>query len=81
LDDVAFIKQGWFGQEWILLQWYKIQSVEMKQTIFQRRRGLASLRLYTAAGSISVPFIDKDAANQVVNYALYKIESSKESWM
>lgn len=81
LEDVAFIRQGWFGQEWILLRWYKIQSVQMRQTIFQRKKGLASLKLYTAAGVIVIPFINKNEAYQVMDYALYKIESTRESWM
>ena len=81
LEDVAFIRRGGFGQEWILLQWYKIQSVQITQTIFQRRKSLASVRLYTAAGMIVIPFIPKEAAYQLMNYALYKIESSGKSWM
>lgn len=81
LTDVAFLKKGWFGQEWILLQWHKIQSVQVNQTLFQKRKGLASVRLYTASGAMVIPFISKHAAIQVMNYALFKIESSKQSWM
>jgi putative membrane protein len=81
LQDVAFIKKGWLGETRILFRWHKLQSVQLRQSLFQKQRGLASVHIQTAAGSINIPFIALEAAQQVCNYALYKCESEKHSWM
>ncbi len=72
---------GVIGTQWDLLLWYKIQSVKIKQTIYQRRKGLCDLVFYTAAGGIKIPYIELEKAQQIRNYVLYKIESSQKAWM
>ena len=76
-NDIVYIKKGIFGDTETLVQWQKLQLVTLKQSIFQRRRGLASLVLHTAAGSIHINFIDLRAAYQLMNYALYIVEKKK----
>jgi putative membrane protein len=80
-EDVVFIDKSTWGMEKVLLQWYKVQSVRLKQSYFQRKKGLATVTLYTAGGSIVVPFIPLESARILVNYALYKVESSAKKWM
>lgn len=74
LPDVAFIRKGHFGEEYTLLQWRKLQQVEVSQSIFQKRKGLATLYLHTAAGSVRLFFIPLQAAQQIADYALYQME-------
>jgi len=81
LNDIAYIKKGWFGEERIVVQWYKLQSVHLKQSIFQRRKNLATVVIHTAGGSINIPFIELDAAKELVNFSLYKTEVSDKPWM
>ena len=81
LHEAAYISKGWLGEERILLQWYKMQFIEITQSMFQRKRGLASVRIHTAGGSINISFISVEAAQQVRDYALYKTEASSKSWM
>ena len=80
LEDVLFIKKGIFGEERILLQWHKLQSVQLTQTMFQRKKGLASLHLTVAGGTVTIPFIFLHVARQLKNFALYKVESAHKPW-
>jgi putative membrane protein len=70
-----------FGREEILLKWNHIQSVKLRQSLYQRSRGLATVRLYTAGGVIQVPFVRLEQAEQIRDYALFKVESDLSSWM
>ena len=81
LDDVLHIKKGIFGEERILMKWNKLQAVEVSQSIYQRKNGLANLILFTAGGNIRLYFISLQAAQAISNYVLYKTESSEENWM
>jgi putative membrane protein len=80
-EDAFLVRSGKIGQVCRIVLFYKIQSVEIRQTLFQQRRGLANLGLYTAAGEVSIPYITLGEARMLRNYILYKIESNKEGWM
>jgi putative membrane protein len=75
------ISKGAISHKWEQMELHKIQAVEFKQSIFQKRRSLASLDLMNASGTITLPFIDEKVAKQMYNYLLYHTEISKESWM
>jgi len=79
--DVLFINRSSYGAHHVLLKWTKVQMVQLTQNRYQQKRRLATLTFYTAAGRVLVPFISLDAARQMANYCLYKIESSNEAWM
>lgn len=70
-----------WGKESKIAQWHKIQYVQLNQSLYQRRRQLATIIVHTAGGKIRVPYIDLELARTVKNYALYKIESATKSWM
>ena len=80
MEDVLYIRTGVFGEERKLLLWYKIQSVQLRQNIFQRKKHLASIVLHTAGGSINIPYIPLEAARQVLNYSLFQVESQNKPW-
>ena len=64
------------------LQNYKIQSVKFRQNIFIKRRGLADVVVYTAAGeNLTIPYIPEQYAKDLCNFLLYKIESTSKAWM
>lgn len=81
LDDVLYIKKGIFGEERILVQWHKLQSIEIRQSMYQRRKNLANAVIQTAGGNITIHFIPLEAARQLINFALYKTESSNKAWL
>jgi putative membrane protein len=79
--DQIRISQGAISHKWKQMELFKIQSVEFKQTIFQKRKELASLKLMNAAGTISIPYIDEQIAKQIYNYILFHTETSERRWM
>ncbi|HZD53315.1 MAG TPA: PH domain-containing protein, partial [Woeseiaceae bacterium] len=78
-DGMSF-RSGLFG--WRLIVWLhrKVQRVTLRQSPFQRRRGLATLKFYLAAGSVTVPFVEYAAAAHLRDYVLYRVESSHQAW-
>ncbi len=80
-NDQIRISKGAVEHKWEQMKLYKIQAVEFHQTIFQKRRALASLRLMNASGTITIPFIDEKLARQIYDYVLYHTEISEERWM
>ncbi len=64
-----------------ILEVHKIQAVKIKQTIFQKRRGIASLVISTASKSVTIPYISKLEALSIYNFLLYKVESQDRDWM
>ncbi|TXD51316.1 PH domain-containing protein [Polaribacter sp. IC063] len=60
---------------------FKVQNIKMKQTIFQKRSNVADLILQTASGKIKIPCIQFKDAIEIYNHTLYKVETSKTSWM
>ncbi|MDX1498309.1 MAG: PH domain-containing protein, partial [Woeseiaceae bacterium] len=58
----------------------KVQRVTISRSRYQRRHALASLKLYTAAGSVRIPYIGHDTARQLRDYVLYRVESSDKAW-
>ncbi|NQU85719.1 MAG: PH domain-containing protein [Mariniphaga sp.] len=75
------ISKGAIEHKWKQMELFKIQSVEFRQTIFQKRRSLASLQLTNASGSMTIPYINESIAKQIYDYLLYHTEISEKSWM
>jgi putative membrane protein len=80
-QDLILLKGGAFGDKNILTPIYKIQSIERKQSPFQRRKGLASIVLYNASGSETIPHIPVEEANHIYNNFLMKVELDTRKWM
>lgn len=80
-DDNELVRRsGLLGFRTASLQFRKVQRVTVSQSHYQRRKGLASLRLYMASGSVRVPYIDYATAARLRDYILYKVESSQRAW-
>ena len=80
-DDMLKINGGTFGENYSLLPLYKVQNIKKVTNIYQRRKDLASLKVYTASGALTIPYIPKELADDVTNYLLYRVEASKQNWM
>lgn len=59
----------------------KAQTVQVRQSFFERRRGLATVRVDTAEGHLAVPLIPIDEARAVRDLALYRVETDRSAWM
>lgn len=76
--DALQIISGVWGKEVEVLKWYKIQVPEIKRSLYQRRTGLATVKLHTAGGVVTIPYIDYELALKIYNWALYKVESYRQ---
>ena len=80
-DDLLVINRGYVFPEQVLLKLYKVQNVEVVQSIFQKKRGLVSLKIYTASGVLKIPFIAEESGFAIANKFLFTVEISRKNWM
>ncbi|WP_411767651.1 PH domain-containing protein [Winogradskyella sp. A3E31] len=80
-DNFITITSGFIDTVTNILEIHKIQSIEISQTIFQKRRGITSVIIATASKSITIPYIKEIDAQAICNNLLYKVESSNRDWM
>ena len=73
-------RSGLIGYRSVALLYRKVQRITVTQSRYQRKKDLASLRVYMASGSVRIPFIDHTTAKQLRDYILYKVESSRQAW-
>ena len=79
--DFVIIKRGWFFIDRVVFPSYKLQSIQLKQSVFLKRRNLCHLSFFTAAGAKSVRYLNETEAESMYNFLLYCVESSDEPWM
>jgi len=79
--STLYITRGMLDDDYALLPLSKVQNVIISQAPYQVRKDLANVDVHTASGSISIPYIPVELAEQLSDYLLYKVESSKEDWM
>lgn len=80
-EKVLYTSMGRIGDSYAVTMLHKIQSAEITQTPYQDRRDLATLRIYTASGSLNIPYIPLSEAKSLMDYCLYRVEKSSEAWM
>lgn len=73
-------KSTW-GKGEAVLNWKNIQYIQIRRSIYQRKKGLATLFLHTAGGQFEIPYISYEQALDISNYALFRTESTQETWM
>ena len=59
----------------------KTNSVQVTQSLFERRRGLGRVHVATAAGTVTIGMIPIDEARTVRDVILYGVETDRRSWM
>ena len=80
-NEQIIVSKGAISHQWTQMELHKIQAVEFRQSVFQKKRSLSSLSIMNASGSITIPYIDENVAKQICNYLLYHTEVSKRKWM
>ncbi len=78
--DGLVLRSGLLGYRMSAHLHRKVQKVGIGQSPIQRRRELATLHIYLAAGVIRVPFVDVASAGRLRDYILYRVESSRRPW-
>jgi len=79
-DNIVYTHSGVFENRNNIVQLYKIQNIEIKQSPFQWRRNLANIKMHTAAGSILIPYIPYEDALKLKDFILFQVESSEIKW-
>jgi len=80
-ENYLYIRKGMFGVDYHCFPRYKVQQTAFKQSWFLRKRQLASVQFVLAAGGQNIPFIPQQLAYQLIDHALFEVESSQKSWM
>lgn len=63
------------------LEMWKLQSISLLQPLWYEKRGLVDIIFHSAGGDIFFEVIDKNEAQHLMDYLLYKIESTSGEWM
>lgn len=79
--DLIQIKSGYVFTEESILKSFKVQNVKLKQSIFQKQSGLVSLKIFTASGSMVIPYVSEALGLALFNRLLFDIERTAKSWM
>ncbi|MEM9689974.1 MAG: PH domain-containing protein [Pseudomonadota bacterium] len=79
-DDMLVKRRGFLGYRLDAFLLRKVQRVTVRQSVFQKRKGLATLQLFLANGHIDLPYIDETTAHEIRNYVLYRVEASDRAW-
>jgi putative membrane protein len=77
-DDVIQVRKGVYGLEELILKWNNIQMTKIFQSPYQRQKKLATVKIYTAGGTVVIPYITYPQAIELVNYGLFKIETNSD---
>ena len=80
-SEMLVLKKGWVFPSRVAMPLYKLQNVKLTQSIFQKRRNLASLTFYTAAGAEGFKHLPFEEAVELYDFLLYKIEVENRGWM
>ncbi len=79
--DLLVHDRGWLFPRRTVLKVYKIQNLRWHRTIFQQYRGTSNLTFSTAAGDRTVRFLPLQLVQEFHNYLLYRVETTRKSWM
>lgn len=80
-DEKLSVRREVIFDKRAVLRLERVQSIILTESMYQRRKGLATLVVETAGGSVQIPFIPKATATALANYLLYKSESDIAEWM
>lgn len=75
------LRRGFIRTSYLLLRWEKIQGLRSRQSIFQQRRSLSDLHIFTAAGVVKIPYLSEELIEDLRDYLLYYVESDNKPWM
>lgn len=80
-DGFLIKKSGVWVKSRQYIEMFRLQSVSVSQPIWYKRRGLVSLTFHSAGGDIYYPVVKQADVQPLLNYVLYKIESTARPWM
>lgn len=83
-ETAVFFRSGWWWRYHTVARFTRIQAVSMAESPFDRRTGMASVRVDTAgadaAHSVDIPYLDRDVAQQVYSRLAAEAERTEFRW-
>ncbi len=79
--DLLHIISGSIVHREDFLELYKVQTVKISQTFFQRRRNTATLRLGLAGTEVALEYLPYKKALKIKDFLLYQIIETPKDWM
>lgn len=80
-NELLLIGSGKINTDTMYFAYYRLQSIELKQTIFQRKKNIFDVILYNATEKIKLPCVPKKDAQKLYNFLLFRTEISTKKWM
>ncbi|WP_158970008.1 PH domain-containing protein [Paraglaciecola sp. L3A3] len=80
-ENYVYIRKGLLGVDYFCFPLFKIQQTQFMQSLLMKKRKLASIKFVLASGALKIPLIEESFAYRLINECLFKVESSKKSWM
>ena len=80
-QDFIIKKRGIWDVEYEIIEPHKIQAITTKQYFWHKKAGIGHLILHTAAGKLYFSYGNYADILEMVNYWMYKVESSGKDWM
>lgn len=74
-DTYLTVNSGFIDRVRNISELQKIQSVQIKQNIFQKQKNIASLHIATASDKVKILCIKEDKAKKIMDYLLFKLAS------
>lgn len=63
------------------IEYFKTQNITFSQSIFQKRRGVATLKLQTASGVIKLPCLNEADARNIEQRIVVEVENTTRDWI
>lgn len=64
-----------------ILEMFRLQAVSVNQPIWYKKRGIINLTFHSAGGDIGFEMVKIEQVQPLLNYLLYRIESTEKAWM
>ncbi|NRB72062.1 MAG: PH domain-containing protein [Xanthomonadales bacterium] len=78
--DFGYHRSGFIGRTITVFPLFKVQRVDLIQTPWQARRGLANLTIHLASHSLTLSYLPVSKAERFRDLAIYHAESSQRRW-
>lgn len=79
-EKFATFRSGFLGFKRITFALFKVQRVMFVQSPMQRRKNLATLKIYMASDRITIPYIPISHAQHWFDKISYQVETTNENW-
>lgn len=81
IDDYLVLSGGAWGDYRTIIPLHKLQYVAHSTSPYQRRKGLVTIKVKTAAGTHTIPYLPDHLGRDLRDRLLYEVEVCDQDWM